>query len=279
MYYSKAPEIPPLTRLEQSSPYAKYYTISKGVNTEKNTPSIFQFSDPIDSAFAVTPGRINSLITNQRPPQSGWCIMPNGTGYVSNTVYMKDCTVDMLLWWFSWFPIDGFRFRLSAPMNHQGLLAPEAIRQRLMDYTLSPKERLAYARWYTLDTGSAGKSTQLLPLTQTDVYPDEDFGLDIEELAKMGLFTLCLTSSPIYQDTANSFVYVGRPQEGGVTFTGCFWYGWKFVDGVPRRSFFEFPHLALEKICQNQLAHFSEEYGHLADILPELYEEFSPVKD
>lgn len=76
---------------------------------------------PIDPGAALPLAEIDRLL-DPAPlgAQTGWCVLPNGVGYVAVQTEMPGITAEMIDWWFDWHARDPLRYRIWHPMAHVG---------------------------------------------------------------------------------------------------------------------------------------------------------------
>ena len=84
---------------------------------------------PIDPAAALPPGDLARLLdAGELPAETGWCNMPDGTGYTAVRTAMPGISAQMLDWWFRWHPHDPLRYRIWFPGAHADISFEEARR-------------------------------------------------------------------------------------------------------------------------------------------------------
>ena len=94
-FLSENPRIPPLTRNEKLLPEAKYYykPIARPPKDVMDSLS----DTPMDPALAITPDRAAEVVFSEAlPVERGWCVMPDGSGYVVGTTPFPGATPEML---------------------------------------------------------------------------------------------------------------------------------------------------------------------------------------
>ena len=75
-----------LTDEEGSKPYAKYFDRAPAIPLKE---ALAVMAQPIDPSMALTPENLNDLLNpGYLASEAGWCILPNGAGYVSNLSYL-----------------------------------------------------------------------------------------------------------------------------------------------------------------------------------------------
>ena len=74
---------------------------------------------PQDPALAVPLSRIDRLVDPQALDlETGWCRLPDGTGYVAVRTEMPGVSPEMVDWWFDWHPRRPERYRVWHPQAH-----------------------------------------------------------------------------------------------------------------------------------------------------------------
>ncbi|MHB8490636.1 MAG: DAPG hydrolase family protein [Solirubrobacteraceae bacterium] len=86
---------------------------------------------PIDPADALAAGDVHRMLEpGDLLQETGWCNMPDGSGYAAVRTPMPGVTGDMLDWWFAWHPHDAIRYRVWYPGAHAGIsIDPAAVKE------------------------------------------------------------------------------------------------------------------------------------------------------
>jgi hypothetical protein len=75
---------------------------------------------PIDHAAAQTADDLDLLLDSRElSGECGWCVLPDGCGYVAMQTAMPGVTSEMIDWWFDWHPRDPVRYRIWHPLAHE----------------------------------------------------------------------------------------------------------------------------------------------------------------
>ena len=78
------------------------------------------------SSKALPIERINDLLKpGYLDVEIGWCIMPDGSGFIANHNLMPGVTVDMLKWWFAWHALEDLRYKIWYKPGHFGISISE----------------------------------------------------------------------------------------------------------------------------------------------------------
>jgi hypothetical protein len=75
---------------------------------------------PLDPAEAQSAEDVDRLLdSNELPGECGWCMLPDGCGYVAMRTEMPGVSGEMIDWWFDWHPRDPLRYRIWHPLAHE----------------------------------------------------------------------------------------------------------------------------------------------------------------
>jgi hypothetical protein len=75
---------------------------------------------PMDAREAQSADHVEVLLNpGELPGECGWCVLPDGCGYVAIRTPMPGITGDMVDWWFDWHPRDPVRYRAWHPPAHE----------------------------------------------------------------------------------------------------------------------------------------------------------------
>jgi hypothetical protein len=93
-----------LTPEEKAKPYSKYFYRKAAAPAPERIAAMDQ---PIDPSKALPIERISDLLNpGYGEVEAGWCVLPNGAGYVANHIPMPGVTVDMVTWWYAWHGLE-----------------------------------------------------------------------------------------------------------------------------------------------------------------------------
>ena len=91
----------PVAEEDKKRSYYKYYSEPM----VPGDPAKFQkvLAGPIDPSKALPFAQRNRLFEpGYLEEELGYCIMPDGTGYLANLTHMPGVTTEMFDWWFAW---------------------------------------------------------------------------------------------------------------------------------------------------------------------------------
>ena len=196
--------------------------------------------------------------------QMGFCIMEDGIGYVANSTFMKDVTVEMIDWWFGWHSVGSdLRYKIWDPEDHYYARADKP------EYVLNPNVPLNQKTW-----GVNHQIKEDIGLGAEDLILSfrcpKDFGYDISVLGSSTCESMVCAIG--IGNVAAFMTHKYYTVEGGVMFESRFWIGYKVENGefikiIPEGK-------AVPEIVPRALfKHNIKEFTNLAAILPQLYSE------
>jgi hypothetical protein len=269
-------ELKPLTAEEQAKPYAKYY-YREPASPPPELARMLDDPQAIDPAKALSIHRLNDLLDpGYHEVETGYCTMPDGSGYVAVHNKMPGVTVDMVRWWMVWHLLEDLRYKIWFPRDHYGTWIPDDVRATLVDPSvpLDYKKHNVFA--YNIVTESIGEGT-------ADVHihfqRPEDLGFDMDRYHAPAVATTVGAKVKVKEPGASldapgvpiTMVHFVRELDDGVEYRTRFWFGYDLVDGKPVLA------LPPEGISEGAPAglfeHCISEYSNLRVLLPEIYAE------
>lgn len=228
---------------------------------------------PIDPSGALhIKDRNNLLAPGYLDCERGYCIMPDGTGFIAMLTEMPGVTMEMIEWWFVWHGLEDLRYAIWCHDDHLGIhVRPEDLERRL-DKSLSLKER----NWNTTDVVYEDIGTGPMLLDISFMSP-EDFGFDMDQFKApntLGAISANLSISETKTPMV-AFTHFVREIEGGVECRSRFWLGWQIINKEPIIVNNEIPLELIEGLAN----HCPKEYANLAAILPSVYAENAHIED
>ena len=132
---------PELTDEEKARPFAKYYYDE----IPQPDPAHYNAMEtPIDPKDAFGPEEINRMLdvdALRKGVEVGWCNLPNGAGYIANTIFYPGVTAEMIDWWFVWHTLEDLRYRIWYPPQHAGIMLSPIDRARVLDPNIAMREK------------------------------------------------------------------------------------------------------------------------------------------
>lgn len=262
-----------LTPEERSQPYAKYFTRPPAEPTPEHLAAM---DTPIDPAKALLPKDRNRLLNpGYEEVEIGWCVLPNGAGYVSNLTRMPGVTLEMFAWWFAWHAIEDLRYKIWWPEGHFAIGIPDpAERTRAQNPTLSLAQRTQGITHHVVEDTGCGPEDILISF----MSPAE-FGFDTDLFAAQRFIAIAANGKSRPVDTfflrpwaPAMMCHLAREIDGGIELRTRFWLGYRLVDGKPKCKLPPFVKLPAA-VAQGLAIHNVREFTNLASFLPNIHAE------
>jgi len=252
-----------LTEKEKQLPYAKYfYQELADIPEEKIAVGE---GAPADSSLALNLEDKNLFLKGEdKGIQTGFCVAENGVGYVANSTFMPNVTVEMLDWWFGWHSITSdLRYKLWDHDDHYHARADKP------EYVLNPEVPANQKTWGV--NHHIKEDIGLGPENITLCFKSpKDFGYDMNIIGteKCESLVCAIGVGEVAAFMTHKFYSVS----GGAMFESRFWmgYAWEnneFVKLIPEGA--SIP----EHITRALFTHNIKEYSNLGAILPHIYKE------
>ena len=196
--------------------------------------------------------------------QVGYGNSEDGTGFVCNTTFFPNCTVEMLDWWFPWHSIgSNLRYIIWDNEDHYFANADN------VDYVKDPKVPMNQKTWgvshYILEDIGMGPS----PIKLNFKRP-KDFGYDESIIGSK--YCKSLVCAIGEDECSAAMTHKWYDVEGGVMFCSRFWIGMKEVDGKIVSNIPKGVKVPIE-VSRGLFEHSCKEFTNLASILPDVYKE------
>lgn len=241
-----------LTETEKREPLAKYFYMPMAKPDQALVDSVNK--GPINPERALTFDHLNDLLKpGYLPSEIGYCILPDGTGYVSSMVKMPEVTVEMLDWWFTWHQLDPIRYKIWDHYVHYDIKVNDKDRTKLLSDSLPIRQRnWGVTHIVNEDIGVGAGEIQI-----NFVSPME-FGFDMDQFKEPNAATAICAMG------VAKMVHIARPMNGGIELRSRFWFA----------ANAHVPIVLLKGLNYHAL----DEYSNLAAILPSLYKEYGPKR-
>jgi hypothetical protein len=255
-----------LTETEKLKPYSKYFYKELAEIPAADLEKINE--GPVNPAMVTSIQDRNDLMkSGYLDVETGYTVMPDGSGFSATLVKMPGVTPEMLDWWFNWHPLEGLRYALWCPVAHTDISVKNPA-QHLDSSGVALRERNYGSTHYPVE-GFDVDGAQALGI---EFLSPKDFGLDIEMFKEPGIsraycanVTLITMNLPI-----NSFFHAVREVEGGIEYRSRYWAGQTMRSEGPVRV--ELP-IPMMDMARNVCLHSLIEYNNLASFLPQLHTE------
>ena len=265
-----------LTPEENAKPYSKYFYRQPATPPPERLAAM---DKPIDPSKALPIENLNDLLNpGYLEVEAGWCVLPNGGGYVANYLPMPGVTVDMINWWFTWHSLEDLRYKIWWPDGHFAMSLKDKDRAKVLDPRRSMLQKVQGITHFVIEN-TGGPSAEKIAISFKN---PEEVGFDMSRFRSPNVGTVL---------TANGTALMlnpppGAPHHKGAAFTIHFIR--EIKDGIELRTRFWLGYHVLEKIpyfllpkgvripemgCASLARHNVLEFTNLASFLRELYEE------
>jgi len=275
---------PALSSEELKLPLAKYYDLPL-VEPGPREMQIIN-AGPFNPALAIKPENFLDLLQPEgyQPVEYGYCMMPDGSGYLAVYTTYPNCTPQMLAWWFRWLNIHSkgmpagqgnLKYKIWNPLDHwdhgfvngkdkiDGIWTVETL-------DLGEGEAPVYTIRHHVDLFLLGLTKERdAALKAAGCWVDaavESFHTVDESHTNTGGSHLCLTLS-----RTNPFGIMEKCTRE--------WIGWGVKDGKIVRDESTPASMLCEEYLRKVIIHSTVEAQQLSKFLPQLYAEYKDLPD
>jgi hypothetical protein len=253
-----------LTYQEKLMPEAAYYSTVFAPMPDDVADAVA--NGPIAPADALLFEDIEKLSEpGYQKTENGYCILPDKTAYVAVKTDFPGTKKEMVTWWFWWHALKDIRYKIWCPGAHYAIGAKNTA--QLVDPALSPEERFQNNPQYPIEDVGTG----VMPLSIRFV-PPEEFGFDTSKFKEQGVeAVICgVVGYRIFGMTIeHSYLcHMFRKKGDGLELRSRFFLGKKLCGPLVRQM------VITEDTALDMMLHCSEEFTHLAGLLPSIYGRF-----
>ena len=259
-----------LTVEEEALPYSKYYFKDMAKIPQRDLDIVNH--GPVEASLALPISQRNKLMEpGYLPIETGYCLMPDGSGLAATRVFMPGVTTEMIDWWFNWHPLVGLRYAIWCPVAHTGISAktPEAhLDSGGVDLHVRNIGKIHYPM-----EGFNVKGAQKLEIA---FKSPEQLGFDMKlfNSGSMSTYAAATVTNVFPRMPINIFFHAIREVEGGIEYRSRYWLTYTMNrKGNIVKSGFPLPKSIVLAMARNNCIHSLMEYNNLASILPPLYKE------
>lgn len=259
----------PVSEADKKKSYYKYYLEEMAPAPEESYGKILR--GPLRPEQAITFKERNRLFEpGYMEEEMGYCILPDGTGYIAVYTKMPGVTVEMFDWWFAWHGLDNLRYTIWNPEDHYK--AETQNRKRALDPDLSYRERL----WDTYHEITENTGMGPEPIVINFKYPG-DVGYHAELIGTEACATMVCgkgygKGQPPFAVPPTFMTHFVREIEGGIELRSRFWMGWNYENGRDVKVLpdgMRYPEMAAKSLA----LHNVKEFANLAALLPRIFPE------
>ncbi len=248
----------PVTEEDKKKSYYKYYLEPMVEPPRENIQKIL--AGPIDPAKALHVHERNRLFEpGYFEEEIGYCVMPDGTGYIANLVKMPGVTGEMFDWWFAWHGLDNLRYTIWDNEDHYR--AESMQKEKANDPLLSYQERYWDTTHLVYEDVGMGPENIVIHFKNPG-----DMGFDTSKIGTSACSTIvCGNGGAI-------MCHFIRPIEGGVELRTRFWMGWTVRNKIAYKVLPDGVRMPEEPLKALAL-HNIKEFTNLAALLPRIFPE------
>lgn len=200
----------------------------------------------------------------------GYCIMPDGTGYLANCTQMPGVTTEMFDWWFAWHGLNDLRYTIWDPEDHY--FARTMQRGKALDPDLTLKEKYWDTTHHVMENIGMGPEELFINFKRPG-----DLGFDQSKIGTSACSTIVCAKGngkghPPFASAETIMCHFVREIDGGIELRTRFWMGWTYDNGKDVKALpdeFRMPPMGPMSL----LLHNIKEFTNLAALLPLVYEE------
>ena len=252
------PPLPPLTAEEQADPFAGFYYEPIG-DPDPDILDALRPDNPMPPQWSIGFEDIEQLFRPEGLDHPcGFCLRPDGTGYMSMRVDMGSVTPEMRAFFYT-------RFLDAKPLYYRIWLPGFHI-----------DHRKPFTESFGWGQGRVCFRREIIPMNSPPDYRALGLSAPMEELDPHFLSVACSSAEFVPLDPADGGFYnvmlgvYKKNDRGGVVGNCVSWFGVDIVDGKPVRMLPEGETMDLEKV-RLYTCHQAYEMTRLRDILPAIF--------
>ena len=260
----------PVTDADKEKRYFKYYDRYTAFIAPQKMGKVF--GPPMSPADAVPfAERASILKEGFDKNEIGYCVMPDGTGYIADETFIAGGTPEMVDWFFAWRGLDPLRYVIFNPEQNVSSMSMQTCYAKDEDRTL--QEKYWDTTQVVMHAGPMGPSTDYLNFKCPSSV---GFDMDLIGPDKETKTLICGRNyAKGYPPMAAPDYFVChqvKEAPGGVSVFTRIWYGWSVRYGLDHKAlpdgFWMQPHVPMTLMIGNAV-----EWANVAAILPLVYAE------
>jgi phloretin hydrolase len=262
-----------LTIKEKEKFYSKYYYKEMAEIPSSDLEKVN--NGPADPSKVITIHERSKLMDpGYLDVETGYTVMPDGSGVAATMVQMPGVTPEMLDWWFNWHGLEGLRYAIWCPVAHTDIRVKD--NKRHLDSSGIPmRERNYGATHYPVE----GFNLEGAQKVRIEFFSPGNFGLDLSKFKEPNISIAVAANCLVDRQSLpiNVFFHAIRRVNGGVEYRSRYWLGYSMKNGVPAIKKINrlMPKWMMMHMARNNCIHSLMEYNNLASFLPKLYKEMN----
>lgn len=259
----------PVKDEDRKKSYFKYYDVEMTPPPQEKIGKVL--AGPIDPSKALHINDRNRLFEpGYHEEEVGYCIFPDGTGYVANHTPMPGITSEMFDWWFAWHGLDDLRYTIWDNEDHYYARTMQP--SKATNPLLSTKEKYWDTTHHVLEDTGMGPEGLFINFKNPG-----DLGFDTSKIGTEACSTIVCANGvgdgqPPFASPPTIMCHFIRNTEDGVELRTRFWMGWKCEDGIMSKALRDgvrMPPMGPMALCLHNI----KEFTNLATLLPKVYAE------
>ncbi len=259
----------PVTEQDMKKSYYKYYLEEMVEAPQEKYNKVL--AGPIDPSKALPVQERNRLFEpGYFEEEIGYCVMPDGTGYIANLTKMPGVTAEMFDWWFAWHGLDNLRYTIWDNEDHYKAECMQ--KEKCRDPLLPFKERYWNTTHEVLEDVGMGPDAIYINFKNPG-----DMGFDVSKIGTDACSTIVCANGfgkgqPPFASPGTIMCHFIRDIEGGVELRTRFWPGYICHNGKLVKTILDgssYPLMPLMALCTHNI----KEFTNLAALLPKIFPE------
>jgi hypothetical protein len=264
-----------LTPAEKAKPYAKYFYAPPAAPEPRLAKCLEQMT-PMDPAKALPLESINDLLNpGYFEVEDGYCVLPNGAGYVAVHTTMPGVTAEMIDWWPAWYGMEDLRYKLWWPKAHYGVSIRDEDRRKKMDPNVPVVQKYRGMTHHVREDIGEREADIWLSFVSPEEFGFDPARFHAPNVATAITFNISMSPIGAPADVPKGRVagcHFIRNISGGIEYRSRFWMGYNVDEAQPRLMLAPGAKLP-ESAAAGLFIHCIEEFGNLRSFLPQLYRE------
>ncbi len=259
-----AQNLVPVSEEYKKLPYYKYYLEEMVQASPEHYAKVL--NGPIDGSKALPVEDRNRLFEpGYFEEEIGYCVMPDGTGYVSNLTKMPGVTAEMFDWWFAWHGLGGLRYTIWDREDH--FSAESMQKEKGRDPMLSYKEKYWDTTHIVKEDVGMGPEDIIINFKNPG-----DLGFDTSKIGTEACSTIVCAHGMSHGAPGTIMCHFVRDIEGGIELRTRFWMGVAYIKGRIVKMLpdgVRMPEAPLRALNLHNI----KEFTNLAALLPKIFPE------